>query len=63
VAAGEGVFMASAAAIRSCGSKIDICTYALPESYTDRQIYAACNRHHALSESGMKMLSLLKEEE
>ncbi|MBQ4176619.1 MAG: LysR family transcriptional regulator [Lachnospiraceae bacterium] len=63
VAAGEGVFMASAAAIRSCASKIDICTYALPESYTDRQIYAAYNRHHELSESSLKMLSLLKEEQ
>ena len=62
IAAGEGVFMASAAAIRSCSSKIDICTYALPESYTDRQIYAACNRHHALSESGLNLLALLKEE-
>ena len=61
VAAGEGVFMASAAAIRSCASKIDICTYALPESYTDRQIYAACNRHHELSEACLKLLSLLKE--
>lgn len=61
VAAGEGIFMASASAIRSCGSKIDICTYALPDSYSDRQIYAACNRHHALSESGINMLTLLKE--
>ncbi len=62
VAAGEGVFMASTAAIRSCASRDAICTYALPESYTDRQIYAACNRHHALSDACLKMLSLLKEE-
>ena len=62
VAAGEGVFMASAAAIRSCASRDAICTYALPESYTDRQIYAACNRQHALSDACLKMLSLLKEE-
>lgn len=62
VASGEGVFLASAAAIRSCASKIDICTYALPESYTDRQIYAACNRHHELSEACLKLLALLKEE-
>ena len=61
VAAGEGIFMASTAAIRSCGSRIDICTYALPESYSDRQLYAACNRHHALSEAGLRMLSILKE--
>ena len=62
VAAGEGVFMASAAAIRACGSKADICTYALPESYTDRMIYAARNRHHELSEACLKLLSLLKED-
>ena len=62
IAAGEGVFMASAAAIRSCSSKIDICTYALPDSYTDRQVYAACNRHHVLSEASLNMLSLMKEE-
>lgn len=61
VAASEGVFMASAAAIRSCASKDGICTYALPESYTDRQIYAACNRHHELSDICMKMISLLQE--
>lgn len=62
VAAGSDVFIASAAAIRSCSSKIDICTYALPESYVDRQIYAACNRHHKLSEPSLKLLSLLKDE-
>ena len=62
VAAGEGIFMASAAAIRSCGSRIDICTYALPESYSDRQIYAACHRHHALSEACLHLLAYLKEE-
>ncbi len=61
VAAGADVFIASAAAIRSCSSKIDICTYALPESYVDRQVYAASNRHHHLSEAGERLLSLLKE--
>ncbi len=61
VAAGEGVFMASAAAVRACASREGICTYALPESYTDRQIYAACNRHHELSGICLKMISLLQE--
>ena len=62
VAAGEGIFIASASAIRACSSRIDICTYALPDSYSDRQIYAAFNRHHALSESALQLLSELKEE-
>ncbi len=62
VAAGSDIFIASAAAIRSCSSKIDICTYALPESYVDRQVYAAYNRHHHLSEAGQRLLALLKEE-
>ncbi len=62
VAAGEGVFIASASAIRACSARIDICTYALPDSYSDRQIYAACNRHHALSESALHLLSVLKED-
>ncbi len=63
VAAGEGIFIASASAIRACSSRIDICTYALPDSYSDRQIYAAFNRHHALSESALQLLSELKEED
>lgn len=62
VAAGEGVFIASASAIRSCSDRIDICTYALPESYSDRQIYAACNRHHALPEAALNLIAMLKEE-
>ena len=62
VAAGEGIFMGSATAVRSCASRTGICTYALPETYTDRQIYAACNRHHGLSEICLKMISLLQEE-
>lgn len=62
VAVGEGIFIASASAIRACSSRIDICTYALPDSYSDRQIYAAFNRHHALSESALQLLSELKEE-
>ena len=61
VAAGEGIFIASASAIRACSSRIDICTYALPDSYSDRQIYAACNRHHELSSICLKMISLLQE--